>query len=76
MPISSICRHLPVFAGKYHRHGKYSYLPAFCQPWERVCAIERSYPNVGVNQKLKGYLEYLAVTNTVQNSNMGSNDKV
>ena len=41
-----------------------------------MCAIERSYPNVGVNQILKGYLEYLAVTNTVQNSNMGSNDKV
>jgi hypothetical protein len=23
-----------VFTGKYRRHGKYSYLPAFCQPWQ------------------------------------------
>ena len=23
---------MPVFTGKCHRHGKYSYLPAFCQP--------------------------------------------
>ena len=30
------------------------------QTEERVCAIERSYPNVGVGQILKGYLEYFS----------------
>ena len=30
---AGIYQYLPVFTGKYHRHGKYSYLPAFCQPW-------------------------------------------
>ena len=37
-----------------------------------MCAIERSYPNVGVSQIFKPYLEYIytsAVTNTFQNLN-------
>ena len=25
--------YLPLFPGKCHWHGKYAYLPAFCQPW-------------------------------------------
>ena len=42
------------------------------QTEERVCAIERSYPNVVVGQILKPHLEYIctsAVTNTFQNLN-------
>ena len=27
-----ICHYVPVFPGKCHWHGKYAYLPAFCQP--------------------------------------------
>ena len=30
-----IFQYLPVFTGKYRWHGKYSYLPAFCQPCQR-----------------------------------------
>ena len=30
------------------------------QTEEKVCAIERSYPNVGVGQILKRYLEYFS----------------
>ena len=34
LPISSIiCHYFPVFPGKCHWHGKYAFLPAFCQPW-------------------------------------------
>ena len=39
------------------------------QTEEGVYAIKRSYPYVGVGQILKGYLEYLAVTNAFQNLN-------
>ena len=28
---------MPVFTSKCHRHGKYSYLPAFCQPCSITC---------------------------------------
>ena len=30
------------------------------QTEEKICAIERSYPNVGVGQILKQYLEYFS----------------
>ena len=33
-----------------------------------MCAIERSYPNIGVGQILKGYLEYFS-SYTFQNLN-------
>ena len=43
---TSICWHFPVFAGiigKYRRHWKYPYLPAFCQPWtkkqQHICQV-------------------------------------
>ena len=39
------------------------------QTEERVCAIERSYPNVGVGQILKRILNTSAVTNSFQNLN-------
>ena len=39
---ASIFRYMPVFTGKCHRHGKYSYLPAFCQPWEKDCTDRKT----------------------------------
>ena len=39
------------------------------QTKEKVCAIERSYPNVGVGQYKSGILNTSAVTNTFQNLN-------
>ena len=38
------------------------------RPEEKVCATERSYPNVGVGQILKRYLEYFS-SYTFQNVN-------
>ena len=37
LPVFSIiCQYFPVFPGKCQWHGKYAYLPAFCQPRLRV----------------------------------------
>ena len=40
LPVFSIiCQYLLVFPGKCHWHGKYAYLPAFCQPYHEVIAL-------------------------------------
>ena len=39
--------------------------PAEDQTEEGVCAIERSYPYIGMGQILKGYLEYFSCTVTL-----------
>ena len=46
------------------------------QTEEVVCANERSYPNVGVGQILKRYLENFSSYITFQNLNMCVNNKV
>ena len=50
------------------------------QTGEGMCAVERSYPKVGVGQILKWHLEYFSsyehFSKLKRSSNMGLNDKV